>query len=119
MFAHRLTTILPAMRLAEALVTIRLHSVAGFRGWHGDNRLRLDIGDAPSPACSVHLRALFRPLHDKPKGEMMSIPVRQRSGLVNLWHLGGTARRLTMTPAPQIALNLIDEVGGSVGARLR
>jgi GTPase SAR1 family protein len=62
MLARRLTTILRAMTLAEALETTRIHSVGGFRGWHGDNRLRLGIGDAPSPAGSVHPRALFRPL---------------------------------------------------------
>jgi hypothetical protein len=62
MLARRLATILPAMTLAESIETTRIHSVAGFRGWHGDNRLRLGIGDAPSPAGSVHPRALFRPL---------------------------------------------------------
>ena len=32
MFARRLTTILPAMRLAEALETTRIHRVAGRTG---------------------------------------------------------------------------------------
>jgi magnesium chelatase family protein len=32
MLARRLTTILPAMRLAEALETTRIHSVAGLTG---------------------------------------------------------------------------------------
>jgi hypothetical protein len=40
MLARWLTTILPAMRLAEALEITRLHSVAGFRGWLGNHRLR-------------------------------------------------------------------------------
>ena len=32
MLARRLTTILPAMTLAEALETTRIHSAAGFTG---------------------------------------------------------------------------------------
>jgi magnesium chelatase family protein len=32
MLAHRLTTILPAMTLAEAIETTRIHSVAGLTG---------------------------------------------------------------------------------------
>jgi magnesium chelatase family protein len=32
MLAHRLTTILPAMRLAEALETTRIHRIAGLTG---------------------------------------------------------------------------------------
>jgi hypothetical protein len=84
--ARRLTTIVPTMTLPEALETTSLHHVAGFRGWHGDNRVRLDIGEASSPAGSVHSRVLT--VDDKPNSEMMSISVRRRNDLVNLWHLG-------------------------------
>jgi magnesium chelatase family protein len=34
MLAHRLTTILPAMTLAEAIETTRIHHVAGLTGAH-------------------------------------------------------------------------------------
>jgi magnesium chelatase family protein len=34
MLARRLTTILPAMTLAEAIETTRIHSVAGLTGAH-------------------------------------------------------------------------------------
>jgi predicted ATPase with chaperone activity len=34
MLARRLTTILPAMTLAEAIETTRIHNVAGFTGGH-------------------------------------------------------------------------------------
>ena len=36
MLARRLTTILPAMTLAEAIETTRIHSVAGLTGLTGD-----------------------------------------------------------------------------------
>ena len=87
MLARRLTTLLPAMTLAEALETTRLHRIAGFKEWHGDRRVRLDIGDTPLPAGSVKPRALFRPRHGKPKRELMSISGRRRGGLVNRRHL--------------------------------
>jgi Magnesium chelatase, subunit ChlI len=70
MLARRLTTILPAMTLAEALATTRIHSVAGFTGAH---RLPADrAGVDSTPAAPVD-----RQRAPTPAGETARCPDRR------------------------------------------
>ena len=80
MLARCLTTILPAMTLAEAIETTRIHRVAGRIGERTALIARAPEGPAPlSPPPPPH----FHPSHGS------RIHVRHQ------WHVSGTSGRLS------------------------
>jgi magnesium chelatase family protein len=103
MLARRLTTILPAMTLAEAIDTTRMHRVAGLTGLTGDRPAVVTTRPFRAPHHTISDAGLIRGGHVPMPGEVS----RAHHGILFLDELPEFRRHVLEVPRQPLAESVI------------